>query len=163
MTTSAIPKHARPISGFPRRLITRLRYLHPPVVLLVRASRTACLHTLAMASKPSLSRLHLRDLYNEGRRYYVEPHPAGFRLTSNSRMLWGKYRERTPITATLFGALSPLGDDITCVRMHVQANWLYMLRGCTYRRTGCICCAPCLSRCGFQASRCPCLGPDSCR
>lgn len=129
MTPTASPRRLFKIPDSTRHLVSRLRYLHPPVVILVRAAPGACVATLMKAAKPSLDRLHLRDLYLEGRRYYIEPQRDGFRLTSNSKLLWGTNRARTPFAATCFGTLSPLGDGVTCVRLRVQTNWLFTLRG----------------------------------
>jgi hypothetical protein len=111
------------------RLIERLRHLHPPVVVMVRAAPGDCLQTLAQASRPSRERLHLRDLYTSGRRYYLEPRQDGFLLRSNTRILWGHSRARTPFAASVAGTFSLIGEGITSVRLHARGNWFYGLRG----------------------------------
>lgn len=111
-----------------RTVLKTLRTLHPPVVLYVHAPPLVCLETLAKAARPHVDRLHLRDLYTEGRRYYVRPVREGFQLTSDSRLLWGGRRARTPFAATLYGSLAPVGDDITCIRLHAGTNWWFILR-----------------------------------
>src|SRR5215213_7613053 len=95
----------RPIFGLFGRFLVRFRQLHPPVVLFVRAAQDVTLHTLVTAAKPSQHRLHLRELFTEGRRYYIEPTKEGFRMTSNSRLLWSSRRDRTAQAATLYGTL----------------------------------------------------------
>src|SRR5688500_14692193 len=121
--------HTFPFFNVPRRIITRLRRLHPPVILFIHAAPTQCLRTLADAAKPSQNRLHLRDLFAEGRRYYIQPTKEGFRMTSNSRLLWGKQRERSSFAATLYGTFSTPSEQITTIQLHIKSNWLYELRG----------------------------------
>ena len=118
----------RPIFGLFRRSLTRFRQLHPPVVLFVRAAPDVTLHTLVTAAKPSQHRLHLRELFTEGRRYYIEPTKEGFRMTSNSRLLWSRRRDRTAQAATLYGTFTTLGEDITAVRLTASARLFHALR-----------------------------------
>jgi hypothetical protein len=110
-------------------LLQRLRRLHPPVVVAVRATPEACLQALEAASRPRLERLHLRDLYAGGRRYYLEPRPNGFRLRSNTKLLWGPSRARTPFAATLTGAFAPLAADAVSLRLEARSGWLPGARG----------------------------------
>ncbi len=102
--------------------------LHSPVVLVVRATPAECLQTLMRAAKPSTDRLHLRNLFAEGRRYYLEPQPNGFKLRSDNRLLWGG-RRRTRVAATVFGGFSTPQDEITFIRLHSRMNVLYLLSG----------------------------------
>lgn len=111
-----------------RRALRPLWQIHPPVALVVRASRAACLQTLLVASRPSQQRLHLRDLFTDGRRYYIEPRHEGFRLTSDTKMFWGSQRRRTRMSAVLFGAFSGTGEDITFVRLRVHMSITHSLR-----------------------------------
>lgn len=130
MTVSAPSKpRSIPFVGRMRRTLTRLRQLHPPVVLFVRATPEMCLQTLVIAAKPSQHRLHLRDLFADGRRYYIDLTREGFRLNSNSRLLWGRRRDRTDFAATLYGSVTALSDEITSVRLHARSRWFYTLRG----------------------------------
>jgi hypothetical protein len=126
MTATAAQQ--RPIFGLFRRALIRVRQLHPPVVLFVRAAPDETLHTLMAASKPSQHRLHLRELFTEGRRYYIEPTKQGFRMTSSSRLLWSQRRDRTAQAATLYGTLTTIGGDITVVRLHANARPFHALR-----------------------------------
>ena len=102
--------------------------LHPPVALVVRATQGMCLQTLAVATKPSTQRLHLRNLFAEGRRYYIQPQSDGFKLTSDNRLLWGG-RRRAPVAAIVFGKFSSPEDEITFVRLHSRIHIPYLVRG----------------------------------
>lgn len=111
---------------FAQRALHRVWYVHPAVVLTVRASPVVCLQTLAIAARPSQERLHLRDLFTEGRRYYIHPSKRGFRLTSNSRLPWR--RGRTGFTAVLSGAFSEIGDDATRIVLRARITIPYLLQ-----------------------------------
>ena len=100
--------------------------LHPPVVFVVRATPVECLQTLVRAAKPSTQRLHLRNLFAEGRRYYVQPQPNGFKLTSDNRRLWGG-RRRARVAAVVLGGFSSPEDDVTFIRLHSRINLIYLL------------------------------------
>lgn len=103
--------------------------LHPPVALVVRAEPVITLQTLIAASRPSTDRLHLRNLFHDGRRYYVQPRLNGFRITSDTRQFWGGRRRRTGIAAAVFGAVSTLDDDksITSIRLTTRLHAPYAL------------------------------------
>src|SRR5664279_5730188 len=113
---------------------TRLRWqalwqLHPPVALVVGASQSACLQTLLIAAKPSAERLHLRNVFAEGRRYYVQPRAEGFKLTSDNRLFWGGRRNRTRVAAVVLGELASLDAEITAIRLHARMNVTYLISG----------------------------------
>lgn len=124
MTTATPPRFQRLRNAF-----SRLRTLHPPVMIAVRATPAECLQTLTLASRPRLERLHLRDLFENGRRYEVIRQKDGFQVTSTARILWGAARARTPVAATVYGSFIQPGNDLTLVRLHVGASRLTMLRG----------------------------------
>jgi hypothetical protein len=94
-------------------------------VLTVQASPAVCLRTLATAARPSQERLHLRDLFTEGRRYYLHPSRKGFRLTSNSRVPWR--RGRTGFTAVVSGTFSPAGD-VTRILLRARITIPYLVQ-----------------------------------
>ncbi|NDJ60659.1 MAG: hypothetical protein GYB67_06010 [Chloroflexi bacterium] len=128
MSDSATQPHSR---GGRWWVLRDLWRLHPPVALMVRATPAACLQTLMTAARPSQQRLHLRDLFAYGRRYYIQPQTDGFRITSDSRR-WGMRRNRTTVAATVNGAFSKLGADadaVTVIRLHARARISYMLTG----------------------------------
>jgi hypothetical protein len=115
-----------------RRIVNAILGLHPPVGFLVGATRAACLHTLIVAARPSQDRLHLRDLFAEGRRYYIQPIAEGFTLTSNISARKDGRRLRTRSAATVIGVFD--GDQtsdppITFVRLRYRAHAMYLLTG----------------------------------
>jgi hypothetical protein len=117
--------HARPL----RLRWQALWQLHPPVALVVRASQAQCLQTLVIAAKPSANRLHLRNLFANGRRYYLHPQADGFKLTSDNRLLWGGRRNRSRMAAMVYGQFSSLDEDITFIRLHARINAFYLISG----------------------------------
>jgi hypothetical protein len=113
------------ISRIIHRILNRVWYVHPAVVLTVGAPPVACLQTLATAARPSTERLHLRDLFTEGRRYYLQPSKEGFQLTSNSRVPWR--RGRTGFTAVVSGKVSAAGDS-TQILLRARITIPYLLQ-----------------------------------
>lgn len=101
-------------------------YTGAPVVLVMRASPAVCLHTLMTAAKPSTSRLHLRNLFAHGRRYFIQPQQDGFQLTTTSKVIW-RYRQRTSSSAVLDAHFSSLDDDVTRIQLRARLRPLYML------------------------------------
>lgn len=105
-----------------RSLYHRLRatvwVVTQPSDIFVRAHPEICLRTLATATKPSSKRLHLRDVFAQGRRYTIRETKNGFRLTTNSAVLWSK-RRRTRSCAVVMGSFSRIGEDIT--RVHLES------------------------------------------
>jgi hypothetical protein len=113
------------LSYLVQRLLHRVWYVHPVVVLTVQASPAVCLRTLATAARPSQDRLHLRDLFTEGRRYYLQPARKGFQLTCNSRVPWR--RGRTRFTAVVSGTFSQAGD-ITRILLRARITIPYLIQ-----------------------------------
>ncbi len=122
---AATPSRPHFIRRFFQRILSRVWYVHPAVVLTVQASPAACLQTLVTAARPSTDRLHLRDLFTEGRRYYLQPAREGFQLTSNSRVPWR--RGRTTFTAVVSGNLSAAGDT-TRILLRSRITIPYLLQ-----------------------------------
>jgi hypothetical protein len=113
------------IARFIQRILHRIWYVHPAVVLTVPASPAVCLQTLATAARPSTDRLHLRDLFTDGRRYYLRPAKEGFQLTSNSRVPWR--RGRTGFTAVLSGTFTQ-GGDISRILLRARITIPYLIQ-----------------------------------
>jgi hypothetical protein len=116
----------RPITTLLRRLGTRFWYIHPPVVIAVRATRTACMQTLTAAARPSQERLHLRNLFQHGQRYAIYPNADGFQLTTQSRIPWARSR-RSPIAAVLIANLTQASDELTFVRLRARMSIPYLM------------------------------------
>lgn len=120
--------------SFSRPRPPRLRWqalwqLHPPVALVVRATQSQCLQTLYIAAKPSADRLHLRNVFADGRRYYVQPQQDGFKLVSDNRLPWGGRSNRSRVAAVVYGKFSNPDAQITLVRVHSRMNIPYLLSG----------------------------------
>jgi len=116
-------------AGLRRFMWNALVRLYPPVALAVGAPAGICLQTLTSAARPSTQRLHLRDLFMEGRRYYITPTTQGFRMTSDHRPMWARRGQRSRVAAYVVGTFTGLqGDDgITLVRLRARMYTLYTL------------------------------------
>lgn len=115
-------------SGLRERLRAAAR-IHAPVVLLVGAGQDECLMALAAAARPSAERLHLRELFRDGRRYYLSPTADGFRLYSDAKR-WGSGAGRTSPAAVLVGELAAMGSasaPATLLRLQVHMRPAYVL------------------------------------
>lgn len=116
---TAIPRRLG--RGFRERLSAAAR-IHAPVALVVGAGRDDCLSALGAAAKPSTERLHLRELFRDGRRYHLAPAAAGFRLFTDARR-WSGSAGRTSPAAVLDGELVPMGSGdapVTLLRMRAR-------------------------------------------
>jgi hypothetical protein len=92
-------------------------FVYPSHALTVSLTPDECLLALERASRPDSQQLHLRNLFTEGRRYYLWPRGAGFWLTSDSRPPWR--RGRTSIAAVLQGTFS---DSAGLTRLTLRAR-----------------------------------------
>lgn len=106
-------------------------YVHPDATLLVYASPAMCLGVLVTASKPSIDRLHLRNLFASGRRYhFVAGSVDGFKMETTSKVPWQR-RGRTKSTATLLAEFNPLDDNLTQInitaRIRIWNLWSNMM------------------------------------
>ncbi|MCC6615465.1 MAG: hypothetical protein IT320_18475 [Anaerolineae bacterium] len=107
------------------RIWYRLWRVQPLTTIAVGATPSVCLHTLAMAARPSQKRLHLRDLFVGGRRYYIRLHRAGFVLQSDAVTFWNR-RQRTRRSALLAGEVAAVGV-VTTVRLDARLQVMHAL------------------------------------
>jgi hypothetical protein len=112
-------------ASWTRRLFSPLWTVPPLVDFTVQAPLADCSRRIAEAARPSLNRLHLRNLFADGRRYYLNPSPQGFHMTSNSKIPWR--RARTTQAAVLSAELIPTGDSSTRIRLHSRMKVFYFL------------------------------------
>ena len=112
--------------GLRRWLLDRLWYVRPMTALTVKALPNDCVRALGAATKPNLDRLHLRNLFTDGRRYYVEALKDGFQMTSDAKAPWRR-RARTSVAAVLRGRFSASGSDSTVIRIESRMRLLYLL------------------------------------
>lgn len=102
-------------------LLRPLWRVHPPVVIVVGANRPTALQTLTLAARPSTDRLHLRDLFAEGRRYYIKPDDIGFRMTSDTRLLFGSHRRRSGRSALIDATVDgDANSALTLIRLQAR-------------------------------------------
>jgi hypothetical protein len=94
--------------------------------LTVKALPNDCVRALAFATRPNLDRLHLRNLFMDGRRYYVDVLKDGFQMTSNTSLPW-RPKSRGSVAAVLRGQLSASGSSSTIIRMQARMRLLYLL------------------------------------
>lgn len=106
-------------------LLRRVWYVHPERVLLVGASPDVCLQTLARAAKPSTERLHLRNLFTDGRRYTLKPHPNGFQMNITSRIAWRRGRGR--VASVLMGTCSEIDAGVTRISLRARLTVPFLL------------------------------------
>lgn len=106
-------------------MVNRLWYTHPAVTVLIQATPAVCLRTLSEAARPSTERLHLRNLFTNGRRYLLYPLKDGFQMHMTSKHLW--QRRRTRIAAVVFGSFSEVGSGITRLHLRARITTLYLI------------------------------------
>lgn len=95
--------------GIRRYVLARVWYVHPQTVLFLRGEPAAIVRTIKTAAQPSTQRLHLRNLFADGRRYFIGARPRGFRMTTTSKVIF-RARRRTAATAILRGRFASFGD-----------------------------------------------------
>jgi hypothetical protein len=108
-------------------VLGRVWFLHPPHVMIVALSRGAALQVLGTAAKPSTTRLHLRNVFAQGRRYGV--YWLGdnrFQLMTTSKVAW-HYRRRTNPTSVMFGTLTPIDAQTTRLELTSHIRLFYLL------------------------------------
>lgn len=99
--------------------LNRVWYVQPSPILIVQGSPHDCLRALVAAARPSKDRLHFRNLFMDGRRYYVDARANGFQLTSDSAIPWRR-KTRSSVAAVMDATFSPAGESAT--RIHLQAR-----------------------------------------
>jgi hypothetical protein len=99
-------------------LLERVWYVHAPIYFSLNLNPNAILPLLKTAAKPSIERLHLRNVFASGRRYYVHPEKSGFSMTSTAKVVW-RYSQRTTATTILTANINTLPDG---TRLEVQSH-----------------------------------------
>lgn len=116
----------RSISRLAIWVMRRCWFISAPVVLMLKASPSQCVEKLRSAAKPNARRLDLGNLYVNGRRYFVQTQPGGFRLTTTSKIPW-RARQRTASATIMMGDFAPFGDGATRIRLRVRVSPIYTL------------------------------------
>ncbi|MCL4252956.1 MAG: hypothetical protein KJ043_04150 [Anaerolineae bacterium] len=108
-----------------RRLIKTVWEVDDPVLLMVNIAPMQCIQLMKTASKPSVSRLHHRNLFADGRRYQLEAITGGFRMTTTHKIWW--QRRRSAFSAVMNGLFTPFGDDLFQVQLKTHIRLFYFL------------------------------------
>lgn len=133
MATETHAKQGQIASSPPRGLLRRLReallgqvwYLHAPAQLTVTLSPTMALKALQTAARPSTERLHLRNVFAGGRRYYLQTQSAGFLMTTNAKESW-RYAHRTS-TVTIMSGVFKRDHELTQITLRSRMKLAYLL------------------------------------
>lgn len=108
-------------------LLRRLWYVHSGITLHLNMPRGTVLTVLETAAKPSVQRLHLRNVFANGRRYFFGVRrDGGFRLTSTNKVFW-HHKRRTSPTAVINADLEALNDSLTRLDLHGRIRVGYLL------------------------------------
>lgn len=81
-----------------------------PIHLNVAIPAESVARTLDAAATPSTQRLHMRDAFAEGRRYYIDPFDGGFRMATTSKSLFARGR-RTSALCVLSAQVEPISES----------------------------------------------------
>jgi hypothetical protein len=108
-----------PLSALVELLLRRVWYVHDTTTFTLQATPAACLQAMAVAAKPSVDRLQLRDVFSDGRRYFLEPDEEGFRMRCTSGSGW-RNRRRGGSVSLLWGTFETVDNNIT--RLHLRAR-----------------------------------------
>ena len=117
-----------PSSLLPRlreALLARLWYLHAPTQLTITLPPPLALQALQTAARPSTERLHLRNVFAGGRRYYLQTQSAGFLMTTNAKESW-RYAHRTS-TVTIMSGVFKRDRDLTQITLRSRMKLTYLL------------------------------------
>lgn len=106
--------------------LNRVWYVQPSPIMIVQGLPNDCLRALAEAARPSKDRLHFRNLFMDGRRYYLDVQRDGFQLTSDSAIPWRR-KGRSSVAAVLNGSFSPAGEGATRIHLQARMRLLYWL------------------------------------
>ena len=121
------PKPVRWWERVASAILGRVWFLHPPYQLTVALSSAMALQVLGTAAKPSTTRLHLRNVFAQGRRYSV--YWLGdnrFQLVTTSKVAW-HYRRRTSPTSVMLGTLTAIDAQTTRLELTSHVRLFYML------------------------------------
>ena len=120
---SASPPYQRLRDWFLRRAW----YVHPGAHLRLTTTPSETYKVLEIAAKPSVKRLHLRNVFTQGRRYFIMPRDGGgFRMMTTNKIPW--YPSRTSASAVLTGDFEKIDDTTSRLTMKSRIRTFYMLQ-----------------------------------
>ncbi|MEZ4671406.1 MAG: hypothetical protein R3E39_26180 [Anaerolineae bacterium] len=114
------------MTGLRQWFLDRVWYVQPAPVLIVQGSPNQCLRALAEAARPSKDRLHFRNLFLDGRRYYLDVVDGGFELRSDSAIPWRR-KARSSVAAVLDAKFTSAGEDTTRIQLRARMRLLFWL------------------------------------
>jgi len=108
-------------------VLKRVWFLHPKHAITVNLSPSMAFNVIGTAAKPSTQRLHLRNVFAQGRRYLIQSiGKDSFQLVTTSKVLWN-YRGRTNPVSIMNGTFTPVGEQSTRVELHSRIKVTYLL------------------------------------
>jgi hypothetical protein len=109
-------------------LLKRVWYVHPGAYLRLKLSPSQTFKILEIAAKPSVERLHLRDVFSQGRRYFIYAKKGGsFRMVTTNKIPWYP-RRRTSVSAVLNGDFEAIDETTTRLKLHSRIQIFYLLQ-----------------------------------
>lgn len=107
--------------------LKRIWYVHPGAHLRLTIAPAQTFAILLTAAKPNINRLHLRDVFARGRRYFLYPREDGsFRMLTTHRVIWYP-RRRSSASTVLNGAFEKIDDTTTRLTLRSRIQVLYLL------------------------------------
>lgn len=116
------------VRGLRRWLLRRVWYVHPGIQLRLNISPSNAFKILETSARPSIQRLHLRNVFTHGRRYFISPRAnRGFRMLTTHKVFWHP-RRRTSASAVLLGDFEEIDDATTRLTLHSRFRITYLLQ-----------------------------------
>lgn len=115
---------------YPQLLLQALRrrfwFVLPDTYIAVSLPPVESLQQLQIAARPSTQRLHLRSVFANGRRYFLNELDNGrFRMVTTNKMPF--YRRRTSAATILYGEMHADNAAHTTIRLKARFKMMYFL------------------------------------
>lgn len=108
-------------------ILLRTWYVHPGAHLRVTVTGAHVYRLLDQAARPSIQRLHLRDLFSRGRRYFLRLNEDSFfSMTTTHKVPWYP-RRRSTASAVLLVRVTSIDDSHSWVIMRGRFRIAYLL------------------------------------
>jgi len=102
-------------------------YLRPCITLTLTITPSHIFKMLETAAKPSTKRLHLRNLFAHGRRYFIQARSSGgFHMVTTNKVPWHP-RRRTSAAAILTGSFEAIDEQLTRMTLQGRIKTFYLL------------------------------------
>lgn len=110
-----------------RYFLNRIWYVHPGAHLRVSINPFHVYRILKAAAQPSAKHLELRNLYIQGRRYFLqETHAQGFRMMTTHKIRW-QMRRRTRACAMLYAEFEAIDKDTFRMKLSSHVRIWYLI------------------------------------